>query len=376
MKTIITSKKFWIVAAVVLLLIVGAVLVSQNGLQIERTTVTAQTVEDSVTEKGVVEAGVSISQTAQVSGNVQKLCVQENQEVKQGDILFYLDAADLNREIAMQQSVLEGYEAQLASAQQQYEKAEQLYQKQKELYQAGGIAALDLENSETAFLAANTQMQQAQSAVDGQNQLIQQYLVSRDRCTVTAVTDGVLTELPVLHMTAVQVGQEVAVLLNQKDTTAVFDLLYSEVPLLQLGDPVQVKARLRSGDVALTGTIIQINDFAQSEVSALGLEEHRVKVTVAIADTDALTLKDGYEVQGEFQLYHASDVLAVPNSALYKEDGNWYVFTIQNRTAVKTPVEIGYQAVSVTEIKAGLTEGETIIKNANVEGLQDGVKVK
>lgn len=30
----------------------------------------------------------------------------------------------------------------------------------------------------------------------------------------------------------------------------------------------------------------------------------------------------------------------------------------------------------MTEIKAGLTEGEQIIKNANTEGLEDGVKVK
>lgn len=375
-KAMMKAKMFWLIVAVIVVLIVGAVMIAQNGLQVEITTVTVQTIEDNVTEKGVVEAGVSISQMAQVSGTVQQLFVKENQEVKKGDVLFSIDATDANRALAIQQNTLDSYEAQLESASHQYNIAEQLYQKQKELYAVGGISALELENSEATYLTAAAQMQQAQSAVEGQKQVLQQLTASLDHYTVTAVSDGILTALPAAHLTAVQAGQEVATLLNTQRLTAVFDLLYSEVPLLQLGDPVTLTVRLRSGDIALTGTIIQINDFAQAEVSALGLEEYRVKVTVAIDSTDDSILKDGYEVQGKFQLYRAEDTLAVPNSALYKVDDNWYVFAVRDGVAVKTPVEIGYQAVSMTEIKAGLIEGEQIIKNANTEGLEDGVKVK
>lgn len=375
-KAMMKAKMFWLIVAVIVVLIVGAVMIAQNGLQVEITTVTAQTIEDNITEKGVVEAGVSISQMAQVSGTVQQLFVKENQEVKKGDVLFSIDATDANRALAIQQNTLDSYEAQLESASHQYNIAEQLYQKQKELYAVGGISALELENSEATYLTAAAQMQQAQSAVEGQKQVLQQLTASLDHYTVTAVSDGILTAFPAAHLTAVQAGQEVATLLNTQRLTAVFDLLYSEVPLLQLGDPVTLTVRLRSGDIALTGTIIQINDFAQAEVSALGLEEYRVKVTVAIDPTDDSILKDGYEVQGKFQLYRAEDTLAVPNSALYKVDDNWCVFAVRDGVAVKTPVEIGYQAVSMTEIKAGLTEGEKIIKNANTEGLEDGVKVK
>ena len=96
---------------------------------------------------------------------------------------------------------------------------------------------------------------------------------------------------------------------------------------------------------------------------------------MAVADA-ADTLKNGYEVQGTFQLYRQEQILAVPNSALYQVDGVWYVFTLQHGRAVQTPVEIGYQAAVVTEIRSGLQQGDVVIQNASMEGLQDGVKVK
>ena len=65
----------------------------------------------------------------------------------------------------------------------------------------------------------------------------------------------------------------------------------------------------------------------------------------------------------------------MPNSALFESGGQWYVFLVQNQKAIQTPVEIGYQAVTVTEIKAGLQAGDVIVQNANTEGLADGVKV-
>ena len=97
---------------------------------------------------------------------------------------------------------------------------------------------------------------------------------------------------------------------------------------------------------------------------------------VAVENAAQQNLKDGYEIQGTFQLYQKDDVLAVPNSALFESDGQWYVFLVQNQKAVQTPVEIGYQAVTVTEIKSGLQAGDIIVQNANTEGLVDGVKVR
>ncbi len=134
----------------------------------------------------------------------------------------------------------------------------------------------------------NSIIQQAQSAVDSQQQLVQQLDLSLVRCTVTASTNGIATQ--------VQAGEPVTVILGQQKALAAFEILTSEAPLLHVGDAVTLTYQLRSGDEILQETIAQIYDFAQQGVSALGLEEHRVKVLVAVENAAQQNLKDGYEI--------------------------------------------------------------------------------
>lgn len=428
------KKRIAIVGSVLIgALALAGVAATQSGLQVDTVAAERQIVCDTVTENGVMETGAAVSQAAQVTGTVLEVCVQENQQVQAGDVLLRIDSTDLEQEKAIQQSVLQGYQAQLRQAQlgtamtvapaeyltqlqeqlelcqSNYQTAQRLYQNQQALYELGGVSALELENSQTAWLQAKEQLtqaqqryensrsrlqalqnagegsvdqafydsiiQQAQSAVDSQRQVLEQLTVSLERCAVKASVDGIVTQLPVKNAAQVQAGAPVAVILGQRESVAAFDILTSEAPLLQVGDAVRLTCQLRSGAETVEGAIAQIYDFAQQGVSALGLEEHRVKVLVSVNDPQS-KWKDGYEIQGTFQLYRQEDALAVPNSALFESGGQWYVFAVQDHRAVQTAVEIGYQATTVTEIKAGLEAGDMIVQNANTEGLTDGVKVR
>ena len=428
------KKRKIIAAAAILLALAGGFALTQNGLQVNTITIEPQTVNDTITEKGVMESGTSITQTAQVSGTISEICVKENQTVHAGDVLLRIDPTDLEQQRSAQQSVLEGYEAQLQQAkiettitsspaeylaqlQEQldvcnsnYATAERLYKAQQALYEAGGVSSIALEESKTSWLNAKEQLsqaqqrydtsnqrlqqlqqqgirqdnineifyqsvvQQAQSAVDNQQQVLQQLERSLQDCTVVAPADGIITQLPAENATAVQAGQTVAVLLQQKTPLVSFHLLSTEAPLLHLGDSVSLTNSLRSGDEIFSGTIVQMNDFAQTQQSSLGLEEHRVKVLVSL-DSLQESLKDGYELKGTFSLYQKENAIAVPNSALFKVDDTWYVFLVQQGRAVQTPVTIGYQATAVTEILSGVQKGDQIVQNADTEGLVDGVKV-
>ncbi len=170
---------------VVVLAVVGVVAL-QSGLDVDTVAVESQTVCDTVIEKGVMETGTAVTQAAQVTGTVLEVCVQENQPVQVGDVLLRIDTTDLEQEKAVQQSVLQGYQAQLQQAQlgtamtvapaeyvaqlreqvdvcqNNYQTAERLYQNQQALYDLGGVSALELENSQTAWLQAKEQFTEAQ----------------------------------------------------------------------------------------------------------------------------------------------------------------------------------------------------------------------
>jgi len=53
-------------------------------------------------------------------------------------------------------------------------------------------------------------------------------------------------------------------------------------------------------------------------------------------------------------------VLAVPNSAIQREEGQKFAYVIQDDQIVKRLIEVGWKDKQYTEILKGLTEGEKV----------------
>ena len=97
-----------------------------------------------------------------------------------------------------------------------------------------------------------------------------------------------------------------------------------------------------------------------SHVSALGVEEQRVNVIAEFCDA-APSLGDGYRVEGEIVVWTSSDSLQVPVSALFKADGQWNVFLVDQNLAVTRPVMIGQRNSQMAEVRKGLSKGDVVV---------------
>ncbi|GAA5509482.1 efflux RND transporter periplasmic adaptor subunit [Novipirellula caenicola] len=154
-------------------------------------------------------------------------------------------------------------------------------------------------------------------------------------------------------------------------------------PLIELGDPrnleieidvlstdaVRIKpgAKLTiehwGGETPLNGYVRVIEPGAFTKVSSLGVEEQRVNV---IADFNEpperiASLGDGYRVETRIIVNELSDVLRIPNSALFRHQRKWHVLTIVGGKATLQPVEIGMQNESQTQIIEGLNVNDQVI---------------
>ena len=74
---------------------------SKNEEQIDfkQETVTTQTLQNSVTATGTIEAVTSVTVGTQVSGIVNKLYVDYNSQVKKGEVIAELDKTNLMSEL-------------------------------------------------------------------------------------------------------------------------------------------------------------------------------------------------------------------------------------------------------------------------------------
>ena len=168
-------------------------------------------------------------------------------------------------------------------------------------------------------------------------------------------------------------------------------------PVLELGDPraieVEVEAlstdavRLRAGqsarvlrwggEGALVARVQRVEPGGYTKVSALGVEEQRVRV---ILDFDEpaerrAALGDGYRVEVEFVAWQADDVLQVPAPALFRLDGRWHVFVVDRGRARIRAVEIGERGAEAAQVLSGLAAGERVVAYPD-ERVREGVRLR
>jgi HlyD family secretion protein len=68
-------------------------------------------------------------------------------------------------------------------------------------------------------------------------------------------------------------------------------------------------------------------------------------------------------------------VLQIPASALFRFNGGWALFVMQNAKAIRREVKVGQRNGLSAEILEGLTEGEAVITHPD-NTIEDGVAVK
>ena len=167
-------------------------------------------------------------------------------------------------------------------------------------------------------------------------------------------------------------------------------------PLLEIGDPagLEIAVDVLSADAVRieTGTHVEllrwggpqtlqavvrtVEPTGFTHISALGVEEQRVWVIADLVSprSEWEQLGDGYRVEAHFILWQADDVLQIPTSALFRQDGQWEVFIIENDKARQVPVTTGQTNGLVTEILSGLEAGTRVILHPD-DRIADGVRV-
>ncbi|MFZ9966221.1 MAG: efflux RND transporter periplasmic adaptor subunit [Steroidobacteraceae bacterium] len=132
------------------------------------------------------------------------------------------------------------------------------------------------------------------------------------------------------------------------------------------------------GEGSLSARVLLIEPQAFTEVSALGVEEQRVRVVLELLDPLERwsSLGDGYRVMVRFLVWQGEDVLQVPASALFEHDGQAQVFAVEGDGILsQRAVTIGQRNPEAAQVLDGLTAGEAVVLHPRRE-LAPGQRVR
>lgn len=292
---------------------------------------------------------------------------------------------------AQTEARLHAAESELASAQASLASATEERRRTAAALKRGDALAAGQLISQSDFDALHSQAAAADSAVRVARARIRTLSVLRDGTRAVLTLQG-----------AGPVGMRPLVLHAPIDGRVIRRHVESESPLrmgqplLELGDPraleVIVEAltedavRLRpgtevlltrwGGDAPLRGRVRGIEPGGFTKVSALGVEEQRTLVIVAMLDAPGRhsMLGDGFRVEADFVVWKADRVLQLPSAALFRDGRHWAAYVVEDGRARLRHVEIGHLGEAAAELRSGLKEGDRVLVFPG-DAVRDGARV-
>ncbi|MBR0758969.1 efflux RND transporter periplasmic adaptor subunit [Bradyrhizobium japonicum] len=160
---------------------------------------------------------------------------------------------------------------------------------------------------------------------------------------------------------------------NPLDLEVVADLLSTDAVQIKVGAPVRIDGW---GGQTIKGKVVRVDPAGFLKVSALGIEEQRVRVTIDFSDPPQAWSQLGhdYRVVVHVTTWSAQGVVAVPVSALFRQGDQWAVFADENGRARAKPVQIGHRNNRFAEVMSGLTEGDQVVVHPS-DRIADGSRI-
>lgn len=158
----------------------------------------------------------------------------------------------------------------------------------------------------------------------------------------------------------VQPGTPLIDIGDPRDLEVVVDLLSSEAAQIEPGAAVRIDGW---GGPPLQGKVRRVDPAGFTKISALGIEEQRVRTVIDLIDPPEAWPRLGHDfrVIVNVTVWSSEDALTVPVAALFRRGDGWAVYVVRDGRARSTAVEIGRRTDRAAEVLAGLSPGEQVV---------------
>lgn len=215
---------------------------------------------------------------------------------------------------------------------------------------ASGKAQLDVRRSERASAAARLVGPVAPDAQQPATCCIQ----------IRAPVNGRVLRIPQESENVVQPGTPLIEIGDPQDLEIIADLLSPDAVQVKAGASVRVDGW---GGPPLEGRVVRVEPAGFLKVSALGIEEQRVRTIIDLIDPPQAwsALGHDFRVIVHVTTWSSPKTIAVPVGALFRAGDQWAVFVARDGRAQTRTIDIGHRTGRVAEVLAGLAEGDEVV---------------
>jgi membrane fusion protein, multidrug efflux system len=307
------------------------------GMPIKAVPVKVGSVSDEVTAVGSLLADESVIIRPEIDGRVVDLLFKEGQAVGKGAKLVTLEASEI--------------QAQLAAAAAQVRTDEQRLQRTKELLDQKFI-------SQDAYDVAKNNYERSLAVKDE----IQARL---DKAVIHAPFPGIVGLRMVSPGAYVKKGDDIVRLENIANIKLDFRIPEVFVSQVKVGQPVAIRLDAFPAD-SFSGHIYAVEPVVD--------ERTRTVLVRARVDNTGLKLKPGMFVRVALTLATRQNAMLVPESAIWPQGHDSFVFRVVDGKAALSKIEIGKRGLGEVEVTKGLSPGDVVVTEGQIK-IRDGAPV-
>lgn len=367
-------------------------------LPVDLAPVTRGALTQSVDEQGQTRVREVYVLSAPISGHLLRIDSQPGDEVSARQTVLarlipgdpsLLDSRTLEQAEAAVQSAeaaLRLAEAEQRRAEIQLEYAANDLRRGRELAAQGSLSEAELDRLEFGQKSARANLDTASAAtriraaeLDNARAMLQPIRTTNPRASsvsldVRAPVSGQVLRVMQQSEGMVAAGTPLMEIGDARALEIVADLLSADAVRIKPGSTVKIEGW--GGSAPLQGEVRRIEPYGFTKISALGIEEQRVRVIIDITSPPEqwARLGHGFRVDLRIQLWHTPDTLQLPLSALFREVQSWQVFHLEDGVARRRTVEIGRHNGEMAELIEGLAEGDEVVIYPS-DALSDGALI-
>ncbi len=385
------KRSTWVVAGSATVLAVGLVAwaFAPRPIEVEVASVTQAPFSTTIDEDGKTRLRDRYVVSAPLAGQLGRITLREGDRVQAGTALAELTPVlspmldertrqELQARLAIAEAQRERVKARAEGARIGLQQARNEATRTEQLATQGFVSLTKLEANRLAVDAAQKDVEATE-----QERRMAEHEVTQARTALMAMRggqpgarafsvrspiDGRVLRVAQASESVVSIGTP---LMEVGDTSAlevVSELLTTDALRVQAGSAVLIERWGGAG--TLNAQVRRIEPSAFTKVSALGVEEQRVKVVIDITSpaADWRALGDGYRVGVRVVTLSLAQAVQVPSSAVFPlpaADGQgsaaFGVFRIDGGRARLVPVEIGARNASHVWVRSGIAPGASVV---------------
>ncbi|HVK01465.1 MAG TPA: efflux RND transporter periplasmic adaptor subunit [Gemmatimonadales bacterium] len=381
------------------------------GTEVRMEQVSRRDLVSAVTASGKIEPQTSVDISADITGRIIEIAVEEGDLVRKGQFLLQIDPAQYQAAVSRAEGVVSSTQATLLQVRASRDQAERDWKRADELIRLGPnliapqqaeAAKTALEVAEATYQATRAQLDQSRAGLrEAKDNLAKTRLVSpiAGRVVRLAVEEGevavpgtfsretglllTIADLSVI-LAKVQVDETDVVRLTDRDSVEVTIDAYPDSTFVGRVTRVSQSAKLTNTQTA-SGSNDRAVDFdveirlddppgdIRPDLSCTARVITDTRESALSIPIIALTVRDHERVPNENN--PALDTVSRRRPGEREEEG---VFLVQNGVATFRPVKVGIAGDEYFEVVDGLHGGETIVAGTYqaIRDLKDGDKVR